>query len=40
MSLARELEVAEMTVQRAVNALKDEGLVYALPGRGTFVHKR
>jgi GntR family transcriptional regulator len=27
------------TVQRAVRVLKDEGLVYTVPGRGTFVSK-
>ena len=35
--LANELDVAPMTVQAALKILKDEGLVYGVPGRGTFV---
>jgi DNA-binding GntR family transcriptional regulator len=37
MTLAHELEVAPMTVQRAIGVLRDEGLVVTVPGRGTFV---
>lgn len=37
MQLADELGVAPRTVQRALGLLKDEGLVTARPGRGTFV---
>ena len=37
MNLAHELEVSPMTVQRAIGVLRDEGLVYSVPGRGTFV---
>ncbi|HTW00228.1 MAG TPA: winged helix-turn-helix domain-containing protein [Streptosporangiaceae bacterium] len=35
--LAEELDVAPMTVQRALKVLKDEGLIYGKPGLGTFV---
>jgi DNA-binding GntR family transcriptional regulator len=35
--LANELGVAPMTVQAALTILKEEGLVYGVPGRGTFV---
>jgi DNA-binding GntR family transcriptional regulator len=37
MTLATELDVAPMTVQRALAILKAEGLIYSVPGRGTFV---
>jgi DNA-binding GntR family transcriptional regulator len=37
MDLAHELDVAPMTVQRAIRLLTDEGLVETRPGRGTFV---
>ena len=37
MTLAHELGVSPMTVQRAIGALRDEGLVVTVPGRGTFV---
>lgn len=37
MALAEELGVAPRTVQRALGVLRDEGLVYSVPGRGTFV---
>jgi DNA-binding transcriptional regulator YhcF (GntR family) len=37
--LAREHDVALNTVQRAFRILKDEGLIYAVPGRGTFVRR-
>ena len=34
--LVRETGLAIGTIQKAVNALKAEGLVYAVSGRGTF----
>lgn len=37
MTLAHELQVSPMTVQRAIGVLRDEGLVVTRPGRGTFV---
>jgi hypothetical protein len=39
MTLAHELGVAPMTVQRAIKVLKDEGLLVTYPGRGTYVRK-
>lgn len=39
MDLAQEMGVASMTVQRALKTLKDEGLIYTVPGLGTFVSK-
>lgn len=38
--LAEQYGVAKMTVQRAVTALRDEGLVMSWQGRGTFVRDR
>lgn len=35
--LAEQAGVSPQTVQRAINALKAEGLVEAIPGRGVFV---
>jgi DNA-binding GntR family transcriptional regulator len=40
MTLAHELGVSPMTVQRAIRVLRDEGLVVTRPGRGTFVTPR
>lgn len=37
MDLADQLGVAPRTVQRALEILRDEGLIYSVPGRGTFV---
>jgi LacI family transcriptional regulator len=37
LALAAEYGVSHMTVQTAVNKLKDEGLVYSVPGLGVFV---
>ena len=37
MTLAHQLDVSPMTVQRAIGVLRDEGLVVTRPGRGTFV---
>jgi GntR family transcriptional regulator len=36
-ALAEEMGVSAMTVQKALAVLKDEGLVYSVPGLGTFV---
>lgn len=38
--LAAEHGVALNTVQRAFRVLKEEGLIYTRPGRGTFVIKK
>ena len=35
--LKRKYEVASQTAQNAINALKTEGLVYGVAGRGVFV---
>ncbi len=35
--LAERFEVAPMTAQNAIEMLRNEGLVYTSPGRGTFV---
>ena len=35
--LAEQLGVAPRTVQRALDILRDEGVVFTVPGRGTFV---
>ena len=37
MKLAEEYGVSHMTVQRATDTLKDEGLLYSRPGLGVFV---
>lgn len=37
--LMEETGLSLNTVQRAVRVLRDEGLVYSVPGRGTFVSK-
>jgi GntR family transcriptional regulator len=37
MDLAEQMEVAPRTVQRALELLKADGLIYTVPGRGTFV---
>jgi DNA-binding GntR family transcriptional regulator len=34
--IANELDVSHMTVQRAVDLLKEEGFLYSVPGRGVF----
>jgi DNA-binding GntR family transcriptional regulator len=38
--LVRETGAAVETIRRAVKVLRDEGLVYTVPGRGTFVTRR
>jgi GntR family transcriptional regulator len=35
--LADEYGVSHMTVQRAIDTLKEEGLLYSVPGLGVFV---
>jgi DNA-binding GntR family transcriptional regulator len=35
--LSAEFGVSPMTVQKALDMLKADGLIYAVPGRGTFV---
>ena len=37
MELADETGLSAATVKRALGILRDEGLIYAVPGRGTFV---
>jgi GntR family transcriptional regulator len=37
LALAAEYAVSHMTVQRAIDTLKDEGLVQSRPGLGVFV---
>lgn len=37
MALADEYDVAPMTVHRAIVRLKEDGLVYSVPGLGVFV---
>jgi GntR family transcriptional regulator len=39
MELADETGLSAATVKRALGLLHDEGLIYAVPGRGTFVRK-
>lgn len=37
MAIAEELGVSPKTIEKALDILKSEGLVYGVPGRGTFV---
>jgi GntR family transcriptional regulator len=39
-SLAERFGVAPMTAQSAIEILRDEGLIYTSPGRGSFVRDR
>ena len=39
MELADESGLSAATVKRALRLLRDEGLIYTVPGRGTFVRK-
>jgi DNA-binding GntR family transcriptional regulator len=39
MELADESELSAATVKRALRLLRDEGLIYTEPGRGTFVRR-
>jgi DNA-binding GntR family transcriptional regulator len=38
--LVEAFEVARTTVRRAVEVLRDDGLVYTVPQRGTYVTRR
>jgi GntR family transcriptional regulator len=38
--LAEESGLSAATVKRSLRLLRDEGLIYTVPGRGTFVRKR
>ena len=40
MKLAEEYDVSHMTVQRAIDTLKGEGLLYSRKGLGVFVRKQ
>jgi DNA-binding GntR family transcriptional regulator len=40
MELTEETGLAVGTIRRALKILMDEGLVYTVPGRGTFVAER
>ena len=39
MELADETGLSAAIVKRALGLLRDEGLIYAVPGRGTFVRR-
>ena len=39
MELAEESGLSAATVKRALRLLRDEELIYSVPGRGTFVRK-
>ena len=39
MELADESGLSAATVKRSLKLLQEEGLIYAVPGRGTFVRK-
>ena len=38
--LSERYELSQATVKRALKVLADEGLIYAVRGRGTFVHEQ
>lgn len=38
--LTEQTGLAPNTIRRAIKILRDEGLVYTVPGRGTFVRPR
>lgn len=38
--LVQEYELARTTVRRAIKVLAEEGVVYVVPGRGTYVTRR
>jgi GntR family transcriptional regulator len=40
MELADETGLSPATVKRALRLLRDEGLIFSVPGRGTFVTAR
>jgi DNA-binding GntR family transcriptional regulator len=37
MNMAEDIGVAPKTIEQALRLLKEEGFVYGVPGRGTFV---
>ena len=37
MKLAEEIGISPKTMEKVIRMLKDEGLIYTVPGRGTFV---
>jgi GntR family transcriptional regulator len=37
MELAEETSLSAATVKRALRLLRDEGVIFSVPGRGTFV---
>ena len=39
MELSAESGLSAATVKRSMRLLRDEGLIYTVPGRGTFVRK-
>jgi DNA-binding GntR family transcriptional regulator len=38
--LVEEFEVARTTARRAVSVLRDEGLIYTVPNRGSYVTRK
>ena len=40
MELAEETGLSAATVKRALGLLRDEGLIFSVPGRGMFVTER
>jgi GntR family transcriptional regulator len=40
MELAEETGLSAATVKRALGLLRDEGVIFTVPGRGTFVAER
>ena len=40
MEIAEETGLSAATVKRALGLLRDEGLIFSVPGRGTFVTER
>ena len=38
--LVEEFEVARTTARRAVAVLRDEGLIYTVPNRGSYVTRK
>jgi GntR family transcriptional regulator len=39
MQMAEEIGVSPKTIEKALDILKAEGLIYGIPGRGTFVRE-
>lgn len=40
LELAASYDVSHMTIQRAIDTLKDEGILYSVPGLGVFVRRQ